>query len=161
MSKEYRQCAGVVVFNNEGKILVCNRIRFKNAWQFPQGGIETGESIVEAAKRELCEETSITSATLVCSEESFIRYTFNNKVKEIFRKKGILTKGQDIYFSLFYFGGNGDEINLKTEVPEFDKYKWETFDFAIKNVISFKKEAYKKIAEKFQPIIKQYLDTIS
>ena len=161
MEKKYRQCAGVVVFNKEGRVFLGNRIRFKSAWQFPQGGIETDESIIEAAKRELWEETGITSAILLYSEEKAIRYTFNEKTKEKFRKKGILTDGQDIYFSLFYFTGDESEINLETSIPEFDKYKWDTFDFAIKSVISFKKDAYKKIAKKFQPIINQYLDTIS
>ncbi len=159
MDKKYRQCAGVVVFNAEGKVLLGNRVKFKNAWQFPQGGIETGESVIDAAKRELREETSVTSVALVYSEKKSIRYTFNNQIKEKFRKKGILTDGQDIYFSLFYFTGNEDEINLKTEVPEFDEYKWESLDFAIKNVIFFKKNAYMKIAKKFQPIINKFLDT--
>ena len=86
MDKKYRQCAGVVVFNAEGKVLLGNRVKFKNAWQFPQGGIETGESVIDAAKRELKEETSVTSVALVYSEKKSIRYTFNNQIKEKFRK---------------------------------------------------------------------------
>ncbi len=161
MSSLYRKCAGIVVFNNKGLVFLGNRVRFKNAWQFPQGGIEDGESIEEAARRELFEETSIKTAKLVYLDNTPIRYTFNKTIQDNFRKKGVETKGQDIYFSLFYFNGKEEEINLKTAIPEFNKYKWDSLDFAVNNVISFKKEAYKYVAKKFKPIIQQYLATIS
>ena len=53
MSKKFRLCAAAVVFNQEGKILLGNRIETtEDAWQFPQGGIEAQETPAEAAKRE-------------------------------------------------------------------------------------------------------------
>ena len=161
MNRLYRKCAGIVVFNNEGLVFLGNRIRFKNAWQFPQGGIENNESIEEASRRELYEETGIKTVTLVAVEDTPIRYTFNKVVQSNFRKKGIETNGQDVYFSLFYFNGNEEEINLKTTTPEFNKYKWDSLDFAVKNVVSFKRKTYRSIAKKFKPIIQQYLETIS
>ena len=56
---EYRLNAGIVVFNRQGKVLLCRRKGWPDAWQFPQGGIDTGETAEQAAVRELREETSL------------------------------------------------------------------------------------------------------
>lgn len=162
MSKQFRLCAAAVVFNSEGKILLGNRIDSDiDAWQFPQGGIETGETPAEAAKRELFEETGISSVKVIYADETPIRYEFSEKVKQAFQQRGIFNSGQDIYFVLFYFTGSDGDINLQTSQPEFKAYKWDTLDFAEKNVISFKKNAYSYAVKQLQPIIRQYLDSVS
>ena len=106
MSGQYRKCAGIVVFNEKGQVLLCNRKGLKGAWQFPQGGIEENETVEEASRRELFEETSIKSVEYVFVEDKALRYEFPNDVKNNFKKKGIASDGQDIYFSLCYFVGN-------------------------------------------------------
>jgi len=157
VEKQYRKCAGAVVFNKNGQVFLGNRIGFENAWQFPQGGVEENENYIEAAKRELFEETGIKSVEFVCVDEKPIRYEFTEEIKQKFKKKGIYNDGQEICFSLFYFNGSENEINLNGFSPEFSLYKWESFDFAIENIVEFKKDAYKLISEKFSPIIRQYL----
>lgn len=162
MTKQFRKCAGAIVFNNEGKVFLGSRIEtLDDAWQFPQGGIEENETPYEAAKRELFEETGIVSVTPVVQETSFFRYEFTPAIKENFRKKGIFSDGQDISFSLFYFTGEDSEINLNIHQPEFKKYVWETLDFATQHIISFKKDVYLHATEYFKPIIEQYLMNIS
>lgn len=162
MFKNFRKCAGAIVFNKEGKVLLCSRNDVSgNHWQFPQGGIEVGEKPQEAAQRELFEETSISSVELIYVEDTALRYEFTEQIKNNFRKKGIISDGQDIYFSLFFFTGQEDEINVCTTTPEFKDFIWETMDFAIENIISFKKEVYTEIAKKFTPLIAQYLSTHS
>lgn len=53
----YRRGVGVMVLNRDGQVLVARRIDMPSeAWQMPQGGIDAGESPIEAAQRELCEE---------------------------------------------------------------------------------------------------------
>ena len=60
--KIYRNCAGIIIFNTDKKVLVCARNDASDFnWQFPQGGIENNEKPSQAALRELKEETSITS----------------------------------------------------------------------------------------------------
>ena len=80
----FRKCAGVVVFNKNGKVFVANRLGMDDAWQFPQGGVEKNETIEEAAKRELFEETSITSVKLIHTETNPIRYEFPENIKNNF-----------------------------------------------------------------------------
>lgn len=162
MLKKFRPCAGAIVFNDKGQLLLCNRIdTLSDAWQFPQGGIEKNETPLEAAKRELMEETNVTSVIPVYSDTEPRRYFFPKEIKDKFSERGIFNDGQDIYFTLFYFCGKNEEINLETKEPEFRQYMWDSFDFAIKNIISFKKDVYIAVAKKFEPIIGQYLKNLS
>lgn len=162
MSEVYRQCAGAVVFNTDGKVLLCSRIDVSGEhWQFPQGGIEAGETPETAARRELFEETSIQSVLPVYTDEFPNRYTFPDDVIKRFESRGIYTAGQDIYFTLFYFNGKDNEINLNTRQPEFKSYIWQDLQFAASHIVSFKKAVYEKISKRFAPLIQQYLDNMS
>ena len=54
MNGNYRKCVGITVYKDH-KVLLCERRDLPGAWQFPQGGIEAGEGLIEAARRELKE----------------------------------------------------------------------------------------------------------
>ena len=61
-----RSGVGIVLLNNQNKVFVAKRIdNPKNFWQMPQGGVDKGESLLEAAYRELEEETNITNVKLI------------------------------------------------------------------------------------------------
>lgn len=79
MTELFRPNAGIVVFNKEGKVLLCQRSDKAGAWQFPQGGIETGETPAEAAKRELQEETSLKNVILVQTLKTLPAIAFRRK----------------------------------------------------------------------------------
>lgn len=154
MEKHFRKNAGVVVFNAQKKVLMCRRVQPKtDGWQFPQGGIEPGETPLQAAQRELFEETSITSVVAVKTIDYALRYEFPENVKQKFRSQGILSDGQDQYWSLFYFTGKDSEINLHTDEPEFDEYEWKNIEEAPDLVWVVKKDVYFKMVKEFKPII--------
>ena len=154
MKYPYRKCAAAVLFNNYGQVLICARNDLKHDdWQFPQGGIEEGETAIDAARRELYEETSVKSVQFVTAIEEGLRYTFPDFILEKRKKRGIYNPGQDLYWSLFRFVGKETEINLNTAEPEFRKYEWVTLDEAVKRAVDFKKNAYQIMAKAFASYI--------
>ncbi len=158
MCKQFRNCAGAIVFNKNGDVFLGNRNDTAvDSWQFPQGGIEEGETPSDAARRELLEETGISSVRLVYTTTLSRQYEFPDYIKSKFSKRGIFIDGQDIYFSLFYFDGNENEICLNKSFPEFKEYKWESLDFAISHIVFFKKDVYLSVVQEVWPVIKDYL----
>ena len=156
MAEYYRLNAGIVVFNKQHKVLLCKRNDVADSWQFPQGGIDEGETPKEAAFRELKEETSLTEVTWVTTLTEPARYRFTPEIIAYIQKRGYHNVGQDMYWSLFYFDGDDREINLNTAQPEFDEFCWTTLDRAYDLVVDFKKPAYQKARTEFQPLIEQY-----
>lgn len=156
MGEWYRPNAGIVVFNVQKKVLLCQRIDMADSWQFPQGGIDEGETPAEAAVRELREETSITRVTRVKTLDFAARYRFPDDVLTSLNKRGFTNAGQDMYWSLFYFNGEDSEIDLQTKVPEFKKYQWHSLQEAYDLIVDFKKPAYAVMLKEFAPLIEAY-----
>ena len=151
MTDTYRKNVGVVVYK-KGKVLLCARAKETGfQWQFPQGGIEDGEDIIEAGKRELYEETGIKSIRLITTISEPIRYDFPKEIDFL------PFKGQDQYWVLFEFFGNDDEIkfDIDPDCVEFKAFKWDNIDIAPEEIIYFKKDVYKKVVEWFKPFIEQ------
>lgn len=156
--KIYRKNAAAVLFNKNRKVLLCERLgHFVTPWQFPQGGIEDGESPEVAAARELQEETSVSSVKLVKTLDTPMIYDFPSKMKEnLAHIRGINFDGQEQYWSLFYFTGDDAEINLDTQNPEFQSWRWVDISEADKEVVEFKKDIYRQVVTIFKPLIDNY-----
>lgn len=152
----YRKNAGIVVFNAQKKVLMCQRTDKPDAWQFPQGGIETNETPLQAALRELKEETSIVSVKHVKTLSYAATYNFPATLGKKLRYGSEIFDGQAVYWSLFFFFGQETEINLQTDEPEFCKFYWADFADACKKVVDFKKDVYKTAYQEFAPLIEQW-----
>lgn len=154
----YRKNAGIVVFNNAGKVLLCARADKPGyQWQFPQGGINPGEDAVSAARRELREETGITSIELITALSEPLRYDFPPQILKKFQKNCSSYRGQDQYWALFFFSGDDSEIDLcaNPQEIEFKAYEWADIKEAPERIVKFKKEVYYKVVQAFEPYIRE------
>ena len=137
---------GVVLLNQKNEVFVGKRIdNPKNSWQMPQGGVDQNENFLEAAKRELEEETGIKSVKLIKELDGWFKY---NLPKYLLGKlwKGKY-RGQKQKWFIMKFLGKNEEINIKTEQPEFLDWKWiEPLELP-KVAVDFKVNVYTKLKE--------------
>ena len=147
-----RTGVGIVLLNDKNKIFVGKRIdNPKKFWQMPQGGVGKNEELLQAAKRELKEETSIKSVELIKELDEWLEYDLpKNLLGKLWKGK---YKGQKQKWFIMKFLGNESEINVKTSHPEFFEWKWIELDEITKVVVDFKLNVYKKIKEKVKTII--------
>ena len=147
-----RNGVGIVVLNNDNKVFVARRIdNPKNFWQMPQGGVDEDEDFLKAAYRELEEETSIKNVELIKELDGMTTYELPNRLLGIIWKGKY--RGQKQKWFLMKFTGKDEEINIKTENPEFLDWKWIELDQLTEVVVDFKLHVYKEIKEKIRKII--------
>jgi len=147
-----RDGVGIVVLNSKNEVLVAKRIdNPKNFWQMPQGGKDEGENYFEAAIRELKEETSITSVTLIKEINDFITYLLPKRLLGIIWKGKF--KGQKQKWFIMKFNGSDEEININTAKPEFLEWKWINIDQLTEAVVDFKKDVYQKVTSEIKKVI--------
>ena len=138
---------GIILLNHENKIFVGKRIdNPKNFWQMPQGGVNQNENFLQAAKRELEEETGIKSVELVKELSGWLGYDLpKNLLGKVLEGK---YRGQKQKWFIMKFIGKENEINVKTKNPEFLDWKWIGVSKLPSIAVSFKVDLYKKLKEK-------------
>ena len=147
-----RSGVGIIVLNKNNKVFVAKRIdNPKNFWQMPQGGVNEGEGFLAAAYRELEEETSIKSVELIKELDGTITYELPNHLLGVIWKGKY--RGQKQKWFLMRFLGNDEDINLKTNNPEFLEWKWINLDMITEVVVNFKLNVYKELKEKIKKIL--------
>ena len=144
---------GAIVINKDNKIFVGKRKDFpkNDKWQMPQGGVNDGEKLLEALRRELEEETSIKSIKILKEIDEWTEYELPNYLLGKIWKGRF--RGQKQKWFVLKFTGSDDEINLKTSHPEFIEWKWVEIDKITNTVVSFKLNVYKNIKEKIKKIL--------
>ena len=142
---------GIILLNKKNKVFVGKRIdNPKNFWQMPQGGVDKNENLLQAAKRELEEETGIKSVELVKELKEWLQYDLpKNLLGKIWEGK---YRGQNQKWFIMNFIGKDDEINIKTKNPEFLDWKWIQVSELPKIAVTFKVELYKKIKEEIESL---------
>ncbi len=135
---------GIALLNKENKIFVGKRIdNPKNFWQMPQGGIDGNENYLQAAKRELLEETGIKNVKVNKELNYWLEYNLpKNLLGKIWNGK---YRGQKQKWFIMKFLGHDKEININTKNPEFLEWKWVEISDLPKVAVDFKKEIYNKI----------------
>jgi putative (di)nucleoside polyphosphate hydrolase len=156
----YRPCVGIALFNAKGQVFLARRRPDKGPeykdpvyeWQMPQGGIDPGEAPYAAALRELYEETSIRSVTLLSEAKEWFNYdlpvdTLGKALKGRYR-------GQTQKWFAFRFTGAESEINVVApggglHKPEFVDWRWETLSRLPELIIPFKRGVYERVVTAF------------
>ena len=114
----YQQNVAGILRHRDGKILICERASIRGAWQFPQGGVDAGETAEQALARELWEEISVDPGDFrIAMKRDGYRYLFPDG-----KKRG--HDGKDQTYFLCDFLGDDSKINVQTEHPEFRARKW-------------------------------------
>jgi len=140
--------AMIIVSDNypqKKEIFIAQRNDLVDIWQFPQGGIDKGEEVQEALFRELEEEIGTDKATVLAEYPEWISYDFPEKIAQKMKPY----KGQIQRYFLLKLK-EGATINIETEHPEFDDYKFVSVDEVLNLTAHFKKPVYEKVINYFK-----------
>lgn len=139
----YRLCVGVVLLNDYGEVFIARRCDFVDAWQMPQGGIEEGETPLQAALRELQEEIGTNHVKVLSQLQTPFYYEFPTPQKY---PEGKTWKGQKQYWIIAQLLDKDENINLSYDSStEFDAWSWTDPEDVIDKVIWFKKDVYRAV----------------
>lgn len=148
----FRPNVGIVILNNSRQVFWAQRVN-NDGWQFPQGGMRTDETPLEAMYRELHEETGLLPehVKLLGNTPGWLRYRLPRR----FQRQGTrpLCIGQKQVWFLLHFLADDSAFSLAcSETPEFCDYRWVDFWYPAENVITFKRRVYRKALSLLEPM---------
>ena len=152
----YRPCAGFMLVNAEGLVFVGERIDASahGFWQMPQGGIDKGEDVRDAALRELEEEIGVGShlvEIIAQGSQPFLYDLPPELLGKVWKGK---YRGQEQYWFLGRFLGSDADINLEAhDPPEFHAWRWVAPADLPALIVPFKRDVYEALVAEFGPLI--------
>jgi putative (di)nucleoside polyphosphate hydrolase len=144
----YRPCVGVVLTDGRGRVFAGQRADMDTpAWQMPQGGIDKGETPVEAGLRELREETGVRKrhVTVLGETAEWLPYDLPAEVLP-YRGK---YRGQTQKWVLVRLDAGDDVIDLAHEDVEFSDWRWMTGSELLDRIVEFKRPIYEAVLKEF------------
>lgn len=149
----FRAGVAMVIVNKQRRLFWAKRIG-QSAWQFPQGGLQEGETAEEAMYRELKEEVGLSpeDVRIVASTHSYLHYYLPEPLIRRYSKPVCI--GQRQKWFLLSLSSDETCIHLgHTASPEFDDWVWVSYWRPMKGVVDFKKEVYRKALRIFAPYV--------
>ena len=150
-SEGFRPNVGIVLANAQGDVLWARRVG-QDAWQFPQGGIQRGESPEEAMYRELHEEVGLRAgdvSVLACTR-GWLRYRLPQRL--VRRENNPVCIGQKQKWFLLRLDSAEEHISFDCgKKPEFDYWQWVSYWYPLGQVVSFKREVYRRAMKELAP----------
>jgi putative (di)nucleoside polyphosphate hydrolase len=150
----YRPCVGLMVYNRSGQVFAGQRLdNYRDAWQMPQGGIESGEGPEVAALRELEEETGIppSAVEVVAESTDWIPYDLpHTLVPKLWKGR---FRGQKQKWFLLRFLGDDSLVNIQTAEPEFREWRWLNVEDLLDKIVPFKRDTYARVISEFKELM--------
>ena len=147
----YRPNVGIVLMHSDGRLFWARRVR-RDGWQFPQGGMNSDETPIEAMYRELHEETGLLPrhVEVLGATPGWLRYRLPER--SIRRHERLVCIGQkQVWFLLRLTGSEGDVRLDLTATPEFDHWRWVDFWYPVEHVVVFKRGVYARALRHLAP----------
>ena len=147
--KKFRPNVAAIVLSSKYphkcEIFIASRTDVENAWQFPQGGIDDGESSKDALFRELEEEIGTKEVEIIAEYPDWVSYLF----PPVIAQKMYPFDGQSQKYFLVRLKENA-KVNLATKEPEFCEFKFVSLDEVFEYITFFKRPVYKQVLEYFK-----------
>lgn len=148
-TKNYRPNVAAIVLSSsypaKCEIFIASRIDVEDAWQFPQGGIDEGETPNEALFRELKEEIGTNEVDIIAEFPEWVSYDFPPSVAS--RMEPFDGQTQKYFLVKLH---KGAEIDINTEIPEFSQFKFVKTEKLNDYITFFKRTVYKKVLKYFK-----------
>lgn len=151
----YRPNVGIVLMRTDGQLFWARRVH-RDGWQFPQGGMNTDETPLEAMYRELREETGLLPehVQVLGATPGWLRYRLPRRCVRSGSRPMCIGQKQ-VWFLLRLTGGEQHLRLDLTEKPEFDSWRWVDFWYPTEHVVSFKREVYVRALNHLAPMARE------
>jgi len=148
----FRPNVGIVIIKHDGTVFWAHRVN-NDGWQFPQGGMHSDETPVEAMYRELREETGLREdhVELLGSTPGWLRYRLPRRYQRQDSKPLCIGQKQVWFLVGLQTDDSALELN-RSDNPEFREYRWVDFWYPADHVISFKRKVYRRALEMLEPM---------
>ena len=152
--RPYRLGVGLMLVNAKNQVFVAQRLDTSDpAWQMPQGGVDEGESVIDAAFRELEEEIGTNKAEFIACLEEWISYDLPSSLIDKVWQGAY--RGQKQKWIALRFVGDVSDICVHTEHPEFSHWRWVEACELPSLATFFKRALYETVLEKLWPLVLQ------
>ena len=148
----FRPNVGIVLMHGDGRVFWARRVR-RDGWQFPQGGMNSDETPLEAMYRELEEETGLLPGhvQVLGVTPGWLRYKLPRRA--VRRQDQLVCIGQKQVWFLLKLTGQDSDVRLDlTETPEFDHWRWVDFWYPVEHVVTFKRGVYASALKHLAPL---------
>jgi len=147
----FRPNVGIILANDAGQVLWARRLR-QDAWQFPQGGINQGESAEQAMYRELNEEVGLSpeDVEILASTRHWLHYRLPSHLLRSRSQSRCIGQKQKWFLLRLVSADECVRVDLHPQ-PEFDTWRWVSYWYPLSQIVEFKREVYRRALKELAP----------